>query len=111
MIKLFIVIFYYQLTCNKASCLDSAVTATEHGALDVQVSVTGGVSAEQPGLESVIHHQPVAVAEPQVAVLVPDGPVTVSAALVIHSDPVRPVLTISDDALDITLMRSKGSLH
>ena len=77
------------------------MTPTEHGALDVQVSVTSGVSAEQPGLVTIVHHEPVAVAQPQVAVLIPDGPVTVPAALIVHSDPVRPVLAISDNALDM----------
>ena len=78
------------------------MTPTEHGALDVQVSVTSRVSAEQPGLVTIVHHEPVAVAQPQVAVLIPDGPVTVPAALVVHSDPVGPVLAISDNALDMT---------
>ena len=93
--------------CNKDSLshiIVLAVTPTEHGALDVQVSVTSGVSAEQAGLVAVVHHHPVAVAQPQVAVLIPDGPVAVAAALVVHSYPVRPVRTISNDALDITLV-------
>ena len=80
------------------------MTPAEHGALNVQVSVTCGVSAEQSGLVTIIHHQPVAVAEPQVPVLIPDGPVTVSAALVIHSDPVRAVFAISNDALDMMML-------
>ena len=80
------------------------MTPAEHGALNVQVSITCGVSAEQPGLVTIIHHQPVAVAEPQVPVLIPDGPVTVSAALVIHSDPVGAVLAVSNDALDMMML-------
>ena len=49
-----------------------SVTAGEHAALDVEVSITRGVPTEQPGLVSVIHSKPVAVAKSQVSVLVPD---------------------------------------
>ena len=65
----------------------------------VEVSVTGGVPTEQSGLVAVIHGQPVAVAQPEVAVLVPDGSVAVAVALVVHSHPVGTVGPVSYDAL------------
>ena len=78
------------------------VTAREHGALYVEVTITGGVPTEQSRLLAVIQGQSVAVAEPEVPVLVPDGAVAVAGALVVHSHPVGTVRAVSYDALHST---------
>ena len=78
------------------------VTAREHGALYVEVTITGGVPTEQSRLLAVIQGQSVAVAEPEVPVLVPDGAVAVAGALVVHCHPVGTVRAVSYDALQST---------
>ena len=91
----------------------------EHAALNIEISITGGVPTEQPaaghghqadqphghlpGLVTVIHRHPVTISQPQVTSLVPDDSITVTVALVIHSHPVGTILTISNDTLGIDI--------
>ena len=49
-----------------------SVAAWEHGAPNVEQSITSCVAAEQPGLMSIINSQPVTVTQSQVSILVPD---------------------------------------
>ena len=83
---------------NNAS-LRLAVAAAQHGAVNVEEAVAGGVAAEEARLVSVVDGEAVAVAEAEVAVLVPDRAVAVPAALVVHRHPVGPILPVSDDSL------------
>ena len=78
------------------------MTSRQHVALDVHEPVTRGVSTKQSRLVSIINGESVAVAKSEVSVLVEDGSVTVSAALVVHSHPVGTVRAVSYDALQRT---------
>ena len=49
------------------------MAAWEHGALNVEQSITRSVATEEPCLMTIINSQSVTVAQPQVSILVPDG--------------------------------------
>ena len=89
------------------SSLRLAVAAAQHGAVNVEEAVAGGVAAEEARLVAVVDGEAVAVAEAEVAVLVPDRAVAVPAALVVHRHPVGPILPVSDDSLQNQEVRSK----
>ena len=84
---------------QKYANLRLAVAAAQHGAVNVEEAVAGGVAAEEARLVAVVDGEAVAVAEAEVAVLVPDRAVAVPAALVVHRHPVGPILPVSDDSL------------
>ena len=98
--KIYILYFHtiFSDVQNNAS-LRLAVAAAQHGAVNVEEAVAGGVAAEEARLVAVVDGEAVAVAEAEVAVLVPDRAVAVPAALVVHRHPVGPILPVSDDSL------------
>ena len=75
------------------------MTSRQHVALNVHEPVTRGVSTKQSRLVSIINGESVAVAKSEVSVLVEDGSVTVSAALVVHGHPVGAILAVSNNSL------------
>merc|ERR1719411_1539812 len=75
------------------------MTSRQHGALNVHKSVAGGVSTKQSCLMSIVNGESVAVSKSEVSVLVEDGSVTVSAALVVHGHPVGAILAVSNNSL------------
>ena len=101
--KIYILYFHtiFSDVQNNASIasLRLAVAAAQHGAVNVEEAVAGGVAAEEARLVAVVDGEAVAVAEAEVAVLVPDRAVAVPAALVVHRHPVGPILPVSDDSL------------
>ena len=98
--KIYILYFHtiFSDVQNNAS-LRLAVAAAQHGAVNVEEAVAGGVAAEEARLVAVVDGEAVAVAEAEVAVLVPDRAVAVPAALVVHRHPVGPILPVSNDSL------------
>ena len=114
--KIYILLYFHTIFSdvqNNASIasLRLAVAAAQHGAVNVEEAVAGGVAAEEARLVAVVDGEAVAVAEAEVAVLVPDRAVAVPAALVVHRHPVGPILPVSDDSLQNQEVRNKFTQH
>merc|ERR1712113_608317 len=81
-----------------SQCL--AMAAREHGAVEVDVAVAGGVPAELSRLFAIVEcDNPVTITQTKVATLKPEGTSAVSVSLIVNGHPVRAVLAVDNNAL------------